>query len=110
MANGRRDRDYWRIRKLRQQISAMYRVKRTVTRFGLVQITPEYAELDRKLTRLTARYGHRSMVGDKRRRNSTRRGNSRWTDVVRRIEKKRGRAIVRADVASLLWDVPTLED
>lgn len=50
--------------------------------------------------KLWERYGFKSMVMDRRRRVSTRKGNARFVRVLRRIERRRAERALRRDVTT----------
>ncbi|WP_156919274.1 hypothetical protein [Azovibrio restrictus] len=78
MAKTRRDRDFFKLRKLAKKMTEMLPQISNAAEISIINsamTAPEYAALDAKFNGLWSKYGKKSMVMDRRRRVSTRHAN-----------------------------------
>jgi hypothetical protein len=104
-----RDKQYWKLRQLSKQMSGVLsshingltHAKEIIPVQNSVRmLSSEFQKLEREFDSLWRIYGFKSMVMDKRRRCSTRKGNQNFTRVIRRAKKRHERQV--AIHASLL--------
>lgn len=66
---------------------------------GQGNVPPARASAGWEMEKVWAKYGFKSMVMDKRRRVSTRKGNARFVGLIRRVERRRADRALRAELA-----------
>lgn len=84
----KKDKDYHILRNPEKYFGKFHR-NAHIFQQGLV--TPEIAEAEKKYDKLWSKYGYKSMVGDKRRRNTTRKSNQKFKQTKRQIERARNK-------------------
>lgn len=92
-----RDKDYHKLRnsekyfgKFRRDIHIKYH--------GEGPITKEEAESAKQFDKLHEKYGFKSMVGNKRRRNTTRKSNQKWKPLQRQIRRAKEKQETRESI------------
>jgi hypothetical protein len=91
MSDSRRNKDFFRLRMLSKRMSALLPSIASLDELpvqSFERTSREYQALEVEFDRIWAKYGFKSMVMDRRRRCSTRRGNQQFQRAVSRSAKR----------------------
>lgn len=91
MARTRRNQDFWKTRQLSNEASEE-------SMPGQGNVPARRGSASWEFERLWRRYGFKSMVMDRRRRASTRKGNARFVRVLRRLERRRAERALQGEL------------
>lgn len=103
MSKTTRNRDFWEMRQLSAALSRADAVGGPFA--GGLRRDPVLRDTEDRFHRLWARYGHKSMVMDKRRRVSTRKSNSEYVRELRRSARRAAGQRLRTECALADYDV-----
>lgn len=94
MSNSKRDKDYHYLRNFKKYESTTWE---TV----INPLTREEAEKEKRYSKIWEKYGNKSMVGNKRRRNTTRKANQKTKKKLERIARARRKEEIFQEVNSI---------